>query len=252
MKAQNIYNPYGNRNQNFQGGGQQSMMPPASPTPTTASSKTWLDLVDQLGKGEPIDNAEYMSPVSLESFQGGGGWVPFSNMKTKPTKQTKDRFRDNKDMFNLRSFFDKIASSKEFKDSVPDAAVADVDYSGIFNAEEGPALPQGACAGGNCGAYDVDSKELGDMASGESDEPDINMFRGMANFIGNMKDMKQDRLTNRIKRLNKPWRQGLGSRETGLVMENPLNNWRQKKTNTQLAKLNARHTGNNNTIYGSF
>ena len=252
MKAQNIYNPYGNRNQNFQGGGQQSMMPPASPAPATASSKTWLDLVDQLGKGETVDNAEYMSPVSLESFQGGGGWVPFSNMKTGPTKKTKDRFRDNKDMFNLRSFFDKIASNKEFKDSVPDEAVAAVDYNGIFNAEEGPALPQGECAGGNCGAYDVDSEELGDMASGESDEPDINMFRGMANFIGNMKDMKQDRLTNRIKRLNKPWRQGLGSIETGLVMENPLNNWRQKKTNTQLAKLNARHTGNNNTIYGSF
>ena len=35
------------------------MMPPASPAPATASSKTWLDLVDQLGKGETVDNAEY-------------------------------------------------------------------------------------------------------------------------------------------------------------------------------------------------
>ena len=55
----------GNRNQNFQGGGQQSMMPPASPAPTTASSKTWLNLVDQIGNGETINNEEYMSVVNI-------------------------------------------------------------------------------------------------------------------------------------------------------------------------------------------
>ena len=49
------------------------------------------------------------------------------------------------------------------------------------------------------------------MASGESDDNKQNIYRGLANFIGNIKDLKQDRLENRIARLNKPWRQGIGN-----------------------------------------
>jgi len=218
----------------------------------TQTNKTWLDLVDQLGKGETIDNAEYMSTASLQSFSQGGTGVPFSNMKTRPTRQTKDRMRENKDMFNLRSFFDRMASAKEFRDSAPEETAPAVDYNSIFNAEDGPALPQGACAGGNCGAYDVDSKELSGMASGESDDNKQNIYRGLANFIGNIKDLKQDRLESRIARLNKPWRQGIGTQESGMIIENPFNNLRQRATNTKLARLNARHTGNNNSMYGSF
>ena len=46
----------------FQGGGPQDAMPPAAP------NKTWLDLVDQLGKGETVDNEVYMSTASLQVF----------------------------------------------------------------------------------------------------------------------------------------------------------------------------------------
>jgi len=50
----------------FQGGGSQNAMPPAAP------NKTWLDLVDQLGKGETVDNATYMSTANVMSLEHGG------------------------------------------------------------------------------------------------------------------------------------------------------------------------------------
>ena len=48
----------------FQSGGPQYGMPPTSTMPV-APNKTWLNLVDQIGNGETINNEEYMSVANI-------------------------------------------------------------------------------------------------------------------------------------------------------------------------------------------
>ena len=178
----------------------------------------------------------------LNRFNEGGRtptWVPFSNMRTTPSRAQRRKFNKNRDSLNLRVLLEELARRKDSKDNEAEESSAAVDYS--FGNEDEPAMPEGDCAGGKCASYDVDSEALGDMASGDSDEREKNIFKVLASIISNQKENKRERLLNRKDRLNSDRRQGLGSREQGMIIENPINNLRQLITNTKIAKLKARH-----------
>jgi hypothetical protein len=195
------------------------------------------------------------SNMGTPSYEEGGSTptgVPFSNMRTTPSRSKRQKFNKNKDSLNLRVLLEELARRKDFKDNEVEESSAAVDYS--VGNEDKPAMPEGDCADGKCSAYDVDSKDLADMSSGDSDEREKNIFKVLASMISNQKENKRERLLNRKDRLNSDWRQGIGSKENGMTIENPINNIRQLMTNTQIAKLNARHpaAGRQQLIRGSF
>lgn len=155
----------------------------------------------------------------------------FHKIKTQPTQKKKSNIVKNRADFNLRNALENIAERRRQK------------MNEKYEAEEQEAqeegVVEGMCDKDGCSAYDQTGSSEGAGEEKEMREP---LAQKLADAIMGMKGNKYDRIQARKRRLNKPFRQGLGSKHN-LIMYNPINRLRKRRANTQLYRLKQRHEG---------
>lgn len=164
----------------------------------------------------------------------------FSGIRTKPSKEKKQRITKNRQLFNLEQSLRELARRKEEKQSEEEVPTLESSLSGDMFSDKGGNL-KGGCADGKCAASD--SGESG-VAMAEDEGPDSRRAaERLADMILKAKKRKSARLKEREDRITKGWRQGFGSKERGYAMYRPLNRLRQRLINTKQFRLSKRHPG---------
>jgi hypothetical protein len=158
----------------------------------------------------------------------------FRKIKTHPSEEKKTAINKNRANFNLRNALENIAQKQRENREEEEGGTfeAQIDMGDdAFNLK-------GGCEGGACSAYDGTGG-----ASGDEEGDDKVFAQKFADAIMGLKGRKYNRIQNRKDRLNKDWRQGIGTQGTGVIMYNPINRLRKKRANTQLYRLKKRHPG---------
>jgi hypothetical protein len=164
-KIKRVTNPYNNGigGYKFQGGGpnnQQTEL--ASPSMPGVPNKTWLNLVDQLGKGETVENAEYMSTANIMSFEHGG--VHWDIPEDEPTRREirREKREDQKGMIPARfrnrgqAGLDAYRAMMQEKNSAsrnPFAGLKSLFGNGRGSTQKAAENAGMKCSKTGCGAY---------------------------------------------------------------------------------------------------
>lgn len=155
----------------------------------------------------------------------------FHKIKINPSKKKKAAIAKNRNDFNLRNALENLAEKRRQKmNEKYDAEEQEAQEDGVV---------EGMCDKDGCSAYDDTGSSEGAGEEKEMREP---LAQKLADAIMGMKGSKYDRIKNRKARLNKDWREGIGTRHN-LIAYNPINRLRKKRANTQLYRLKKRHPG---------
>ena len=156
----------------------------------------------------------------------------FRKIKLNPDEEKKSSITANRANFNLRNALENIAEKRRRK--------MDDKNEGEEQEAQEDGVVQGMCDKDGCSAYDDTGSTEGAGEEKEMREP---LAQKLADAIMGMKGRKHNRIKNRKERLNQDWRQGIGTRGTGMIMYNPINRLRKRRANTQLFRLKKRHPG---------
>ena len=192
-----------------------------------------------------------MLPIKSEQGSSKPRWIPFSGMRTKVSSGEKDRYSTNRNVFNLRNLFETLSDNRKRKDRVTEGNPGGVNFqttpTNYVKTNDGTTVADTSCKGGDCSPMTVEEQADINDPKNNKIKP-ANIWEGMENFMDQLKNWKMNRLQERASNLSQSWRQGISRTSDGVavgtLIENPLNNWRQKMTSKKLAKLRLRHPSN--------